>query len=85
AGQRQAIALTRALLIDPRVLILDEATSALDQETSARVIATLKRFYNGRTGVIISHNQDLLQLCSRIVQLKDGVFVNVAVKGKETR
>ena len=54
-GQRQRLAIARALLVDPQILILDEATSALDAESEAIVNANLMRIAKGRTVIIISH------------------------------
>jgi ATP-binding cassette, subfamily B, bacterial len=54
-GQRQRLAIARALVRDPRVLVLDEATSALDPQTEAEVQQTLRELSHGRTTIAITH------------------------------
>ena len=55
AGERQLVALARALLADPAVIVLDEATANLDPETEARVEAALSTLLQGRTAIVIAH------------------------------
>lgn len=65
AGQKQRLALARALLRRPAVLILDEATSNLDAETEARIVETLSRLKGRMTIVAVSHRPALLALADR--------------------
>jgi len=71
-GQRQRLAIARALLVDPRILILDEATSALDAESEAIVNANLMRIAKDRTVIIISHRLSSLTDADAILVLERG-------------
>ena len=77
-GQRQRLAIARALINNPRILILDEATSALDPESEALVNANLVRIGKGRTMVIVSHRLSSLVNCDLIMVLEQGTLVDVA-------
>jgi|SRR5579871_880632 len=72
AGERQRIALARALLRKPSVLILDEPTSALDAETEALVARRLRESLSGRTVIVITHRQALSEIADHVFQLRDG-------------
>lgn len=74
-GQRQQVALARALLTDPRVLLLDDATSALDARVEAEVFATLQRVTGERTTLVIAHRRSTLALADRVVLLDAGRVV----------
>jgi ABC-type multidrug transport system fused ATPase/permease subunit len=74
-GQRQRIAIARTLLRDPTILILDEPTTGLDAESEAQVLDGLSSLMRGRTTVIISHSQRLLQCADRCVSIEDGRIV----------
>jgi subfamily B ATP-binding cassette protein MsbA len=71
-GQRQRIALARALLKDPRILILDEATSDVDTETELLIQQALERVMQGRTSFVIAHRLSTIQSAARIVVLDHG-------------
>jgi len=75
AGERQRIALARALLRNPSVLILDEPTSALDPETERIVAQNLRRSLRGRTVVVITHRPALAEIADTVFQLRDGKIV----------
>ena len=75
AGQRQRIAIARALLKDPRILILDEATSALDTESERWVQAALERLMEGRTSFVIAHRLSTIQRADCILVLDQGRIV----------
>jgi ATP-binding cassette subfamily C protein LapB len=71
-GQRQAVSLARALLLDPPVLLLDEPTSSMDNATEMALKGSLKQFVKGRTLVIITHRASLLDLVTRLIVLDQG-------------
>lgn len=74
-GQRQRIAIARALLKDPPLLILDEATSALDAESEVLVQRALEQLMKGRTSVVIAHRLSTVRRAGRIVVLDRGRIV----------
>ncbi|ABV89517.1 type I secretion system permease/ATPase [Shewanella pealeana] len=73
-GQRQAIALGRVLLRQPKLLLLDEPTSAMDERSENQIIACLSQVKNSSL-VIASHNPKLLSLCDRILVVDKGRII----------
>ncbi len=80
-GQRQAITLARALLMDPDVLILDEPTSNMDGSTEAALIKRLRPHIRNKTLIINMHRMSLMQLVDRVIVLKDGYIIADGPKG----
>ena len=74
-GQRQSIALARALLHDPDVLILDEPTSNMDTATENMVRERLQSALKDKTLVLITHRMSMLQLVKRVVIIEEGRIV----------
>jgi ABC-type multidrug transport system fused ATPase/permease subunit len=74
-GQRQRLAIARAVLRDPAILVLDEATSALDARTEAEILETLDELARGRTTVSITHRLTLSARSDHIFVLDDGRVV----------
>ncbi|PDT83924.1 ABC transporter ATP-binding protein [Sinorhizobium sp. BJ1] len=72
AGQRQRIALARALVRDPAILILDEATNAVDGLSEAAIVETLKLRAGRRTTIVISHHRSTISFCDDVVVLGGG-------------
>jgi putative ABC transport system ATP-binding protein len=76
-GQQQRTAIARAVANNPSVILADEPTGALDSRTSVEIMAILQRLnQRGATIVIVTHEPDIAQHCSRIVVFKDGQVVN---------
>lgn len=71
-GQRQSIAMARALVGRPPILVLDEPTSSVDTETEARLIHRLKNEFQGRTLILITHRPSLLNLSDRVIVMARG-------------
>ncbi len=69
AGERQRIALARALLANPKVLILDEPTSALDEANERAIAETLVRVAEGRTAILITHRATLARIAHQTIFL----------------
>jgi ABC-type multidrug transport system fused ATPase/permease subunit len=74
-GQRQLVALARALLADPRLLILDEATSSVDIGTERKIEQALRRLLAGRTAFVIAHRLSTIRDADLIVVLEHGRVV----------
>jgi ATP-binding cassette subfamily B protein len=74
-GQRQLVALARALLADPRILILDEATSSVDIGTERKIERALRLLLSGRTAFIIAHRLSTIRDADLIVVLEHGRIV----------
>jgi ATP-binding cassette subfamily B protein len=69
AGERQRLALARAILADPKVLVLDEPTSALDDENERVIAQTLSTALAGRTAIVITHRASLTRIAHQVVRL----------------
>ena len=76
-GQRQKIALARAILRDADILILDEATSQVDIESEHQVHEVLKNFIVGRTAIMITHRLSTLRLADRILVMDAGRILDI--------
>ncbi len=71
-GQKQRIALARALYKEPKILILDEATSSLDEITEKKVISSIHDHYKDLTLIMIAHRLKTLSSCDYIIDLESG-------------
>lgn len=74
-GQRQLLAIARAILADPRILILDEATSSVDTRTEVQIQEALLNLMEGRTSFVIAHRLSTIREADQILVLKDGEVI----------
>ncbi len=74
-GQRQMLAIARAILADPGILILDEATSSVDTRTEARIQKALLRLMKGRTSFVIAHRLSTIRDADQVLVINDGEII----------
>jgi putative ABC transport system ATP-binding protein len=75
-GEKQRIAVARALLLDKRLFLLDEITSALDLESKRAVLRLFKSA--GHTIISVSHDPDWFSICSRFIKIEDGEIAQIS-------
>ena len=80
AGQRQRIAIARAVMLDPSYLLLDEATCNMDIYSEKAVTQALFSLMQGRTTVMISHDMKMLEKADHIIVINNG---NIEAEGTE--
>ncbi|MBU0531943.1 ABC transporter ATP-binding protein [Candidatus Micrarchaeota archaeon] len=77
-GQRQRVAIARALVNDPEIVLADEPTGNLDSKTGHEILGILKGLHEeGRTIIIITHDEYIAKVTKRMVRLKDGKIEKV--------
>ncbi len=74
-GQRQLLAIARAVLADPRILILDEATSSVDTRTEAQIQAALLKLMEGRTSFVIAHRLSTIRDADQVLVIDGGEII----------
>jgi putative ABC transport system ATP-binding protein len=75
-GQKQRVAIARALAANPKLLLADEPTGALDTTTSYEIMEFIQSLNDeGKTILMVTHEEDIANMCKRIVRLKDGVIM----------
>ena len=74
-GQRQSIAIARALLFDPPILILDEPTASMDNTTESRMKRRLIEGVKNKTLILITHKASMLDMVDRIIVMDNGRLI----------
>lgn len=81
-GQQQRVAIARSLVNEPLLIMADEPTGALDSETGTAIMELLKGLNReGKTIVMVTHDEDLLQYATRVIRMHDGSFVEEGAAG----
>jgi len=78
-GQRQTIAIARAILLDSPIVIMDEPTNSLDSQTEMKLIKNLKEYVADKTLLVVTHKNSLLHLVDRVIVVDNG---EIALDGK---
>lgn len=77
-GQKQRVAIARALINNPNVIIADEPTGSLDSESQKNILNILTNLKNeGKTIIIVTHNEEVSAIANTIINMKDGKIVSV--------
>jgi len=75
-GEQQRVAIARALAVDPQMLLADEPTGNLDSRSGREIIEIIKKLHEeGKTIVVVTHDESIARNAERIIKLKDGLIV----------
>ena len=74
-GEKQRIALARAIYKNPDIFFMDESTSALDSETEQKIMLNLKKNFSKKTIILIAHRKSTIEACDKVINIKNGVIV----------
>ncbi|MDA3836645.1 MAG: ABC transporter ATP-binding protein [Nanoarchaeota archaeon] len=83
-GQQQRVAIARSLSNNPEIILADEPTGNLDSKSGQEVMNFLRKTNQeeGKTIILITHDQDLIQFGTKVVELHDGVIINIKTRHK---
>lgn len=74
-GQRQSVAVARAILHQPRIMVMDEPTNAMDNKTESLLISNLESYFEDRTLVLVTHKSSMLSLVDRLIVVDAGRII----------
>lgn len=75
-GEKQRVAIARAIVNEPSIILADEPTGSLDSKTAAEIMSVFKQLNaEGKTVVIVTHDQGIAQQCGRIIEIADGKII----------
>jgi len=80
-GEKQRIAIARAILANKKIIVLDEPTSSLDLETEEKIQKGIKNLLKGRTSIIVAHRLSTIRDVDRIIVLKKGRVIKSGTHG----
>jgi putative ABC transport system ATP-binding protein len=83
-GEQQRVAIARALSTDPELLVADEPTGELDTDTGRTILREFERVAENRAVVLASHDRDTLDICDRVLHLRDGSLAEHPGRGEPT-
>ena len=76
-GQKQRVAIARAIVSNPPLILADEPTGALDSVTSDEIIKLFHKLHeDGKTIIIVTHDNEIAEQCERIIEISDGKIIN---------
>lgn len=85
-GQQQRVAIARSLVNDPYFILADEATGNLDSKTTAEILALFDQLNSeGRTIIMVTHEDDVAERAKRIIRLRDGLLQSDRINSPESR
>ena len=80
-GQQQRVAIARAVLSNPKIILADEPTGNLDSHSTGEIMQILRELHKeGRTVILITHDNDIAQQADRVIRISDGKIVEDSVK-----
>ena len=76
-GERQRLALARALYSNPKVLLLDEPSTGLDTYSENELLSSINKIKGNMTIIIISHKKEILKICDRVLKLDESGLMEI--------
>lgn len=85
-GEQQRVAIARALANDPKIILADEPTGNLDSQTTEDIFSLLNTLTGeGKTIIMVTHNEEIAERCRRVIRIKDGLVVEDICNNHEKR